>query len=135
MFKKLISIIMAAIMTTAFIGSTISAAEIAPSYSSAITYDSNLSISPSGTATCISIFTGNSNVTQIKIIQRLYKKNPDGTWTLIAVWETVINGNSAILTNTRLNLPPGTYRLETEFSVCANNVWEKIITLSKEVTI
>lgn len=135
MIKKLISIIMAAVMTTAFIGSTISAIEITPFFMYTSTCSSSLSIS-NGSASCFSSLTGYyGTTTQIVISHTLQKKNSNGGWDFYSGWQSTTQGSFAALSNTQNNLTSGSYRIEAVFFVYAGNNWEKITTYSNQVTI
>lgn len=135
MVKKLISIIMAAIMTTAFIGSTVSAVEIAPFFSYTSSCGSSLSIS-NGSASCFSMLSGyNGITTQIVISHTLQKKNSSGNWEFYAGWQSTTQGHIAALSSTQNNLTSGTYRVEAVLTAYAGNNWERITTYSNQVTI
>lgn len=88
----------------------------------------------STTATCTSTYRDQTGKTAKVIIEQSLEKH-DFLWswsTYAGEWTKTTNGGSAALTNKVYNLPSGTYRVKTVFTVTADGSTETITVYSAE---
>lgn len=134
MLKKLIAMLMAAVMSVACFSTAAFANGIMPCYVYATNCESNLSISNS-TATCTSKATGKvGQTTKIVIEQTLQKQTTSGSWSSVASWSKTASSSTCIATNTKSSLSSGTYRLKSVFYVYEGVNYEQITVYSSTVT-
>ncbi|MBP1564569.1 MAG: hypothetical protein J6A58_02285 [Oscillospiraceae bacterium] len=132
MLKKLLSLV-CGVATSFCVGTTnISAENISPYSLYLKSTSSELSISNS-TATCTSGATGYSGTTtKINIVQTLEVKGFAYTWIIVDIWSETDTGYRGNATNTKSNLPSGTYRLKSVFTAYSGNNSEEITAYSTE---
>lgn len=134
MLKKIIAMLMAAVMSVACLGTVAFADGVMPRYVYATNCESNLSISNS-TATCTSKATGKvGQTTKIVIEQTLQKQTTSGSWSSVASWSKTAASRTCTATNTKSSLSSGTYRLKSVFYVYEGVNYEQITVYSSIVT-
>lgn len=134
MWKRIISILLTAIVSVVCLGSMFGVSaqtpsEITPYSTYCISCTSSLTMSGS-TAICTSTVLGTSSVTKITVNQTLQKKNTSGGWSNITHWNTPISGSSGTVTNQKSGLSSGTYRLLTVAVFYAGSASEQVISAS-----
>ena len=87
------------------------------------------------TMSCISSVTGLSNVTSITIEQTLQKQGLFWTWSKYddAAWTETINHSWALISNDKIVLESGKYRLKTVAKVTSNTGKSEKITIYSEI--
>ena len=142
MTKKIVSLILSAVLAFSAVSVAASAKEIAehsaeiiaPCYIYANNPASTLAIRGT-TATCTSSTTGRT-VKSIKGEQSLEKFWGLWIWNEVDYWSESVNTTSIFMSNHKYNLESGTYRLKTVFTLTATNGETETITVySEEVTI
>ncbi len=142
MKKRVISLLVAAVMSTACFGGMVTTAADTGSDSdvmplSEFLQDKSSELTITGTtAKCYSKAIGYpSETTKIVVNQTLHKKTSSGTWQFIAHWNETDTGYRAETTNYQYNLETGIYRLTSGFTVMTETDFETIIVYSTEVTL
>lgn len=132
MSKKLLSLV-CGVATSLLVGTAnISAESISPRWSYTDSCTSELSISGS-TATCTSEAVGYpGTTTKVNISQTLEVKGFAYTWIIVDMWSETDTGYRGKATNTKSNLPSGTYRLKSVFTAYSGNNSEEITAYSTE---
>lgn len=138
MFRKLLTILLTAVISMSCCVSTASAAVIEESISPLYLYtDSCYAILTfSGTrAKCETEVMGGLNVTKIVINQTLQRKDSSGRWQFIAHWNETDTGRIGNAVNYQYNLTSGTYRILGQTTVFTASGFEPITFYSLEETL
>lgn len=131
MSNRVVAIILAVVLSMAgVVGIRTSGAYIPPDASPQYQYffscSSHLTFSGND-ATCKSTLNGYSgSTTKIVIYQVLQVKNSSGNWDDVCHWDNTYYTYAASMTNYRYNLPSGTYRLKSQFTVYSGNSYETV---------
>lgn len=137
MFKKIVAVLLVAVMCFSLLAITVSAQGISTCDISSAAKQSILSISGT-TATCKSSYEGAVYVKSVKIVQSLQKESLFWTWSTVGgEWtKTSTNVASVSFTNTKSGLASGTYRVKSVFTVTLNDGTSETVTVySAEVEI
>lgn len=137
MFKKLLAVLMAAVICFSLFAVTVSAAGISTFDISSARKYSSLNISGS-TATCGSTYQDTVSAKSIKVVQTLEKQGILWSWsTAGGAWtKTVTNARNLSFTNTKSGLASGTYRVKSVFTVTLSDGTSETVTVySDEVEI
>lgn len=137
MFKKIMAVLLVAVMCFSLFAVTVSAAGISTFDISSAAKQSTLSFSGT-TATCKSSYQGTATVKSVKIVQSLQKESIFWTWSTVGgEWtKTSTNVANVSFTNTKTGLASGTYRVKSVFTVTLNDGTSETVTVySSEVEI
>lgn len=143
MLKKLISLLLSVVLLFAI--STVSYAQspevnasneivqsdVMPCFEYTNTTYTSLSISSSGTATCLATLSGYTDVTTKIVIKMTLQKKTLFWWSEVDSWTKTINDSYGSLTKTA-SVGSGTYRVKVEFTVYSGSNSEEITTYSQE---
>ena len=137
MFKKIMAVLLVAVMCFSLFAVTVSAQGISTCDISSAAKQSILSISGT-TATCKSSYQGTATVSKVVITQSLQKESIFWTWSTVGgEWtKTSTNVANVSFTNTKSGLASGTYRVKSVFTVTLSDGTSETVTVySAEVEI
>jgi len=144
MFKKIMAVILSVAVFFVFASFSVSANGdefrengATPKWSYTATYDTRLSISPSGIATCTGSITGYQGTTTKVEIYLYLQQYKNGTWSTVSggSWYNLYNSYTGTLQKTKSGLAKGyQYRVRAAYYAWSGSNSESITAYSKTVT-